>query len=129
MKGASQSSSSSQTNGPQPQPQPQRTRAAAFVSPPRPILPQAIADAPRAAQKRSVEQIAGIEAREESPKSKAKAKPATTKAESDDPRTLSLEEQAKSETILNDFQRNEIKRIEQSKKYRHHRRIFERHYN
>ena len=59
--------------------------------------------------------IEGIEEREESPKSKAKAKSATTKAEADDPRTLSLEEQAKAETILNDFQRNDIKRIEESK--------------
>jgi hypothetical protein len=107
---------------------PQRTRAATYVSPPRPILPKAIADAPQAAQKRTAEQIEGIEEREEILKVKAKAKSATTKAATDDPRALSLEEQAKAETVLNDFKRYEIERIERIKKYRYYRRIFERHY-
>jgi hypothetical protein len=116
-KGASQSSSSSQAIAPQPQPQrQQRTRAAAaaaaYVPPPRPILQQAIADAPQAPQgpqKRSVEEIEGIEEREISPKTKAKAKSTTTKAEASDPRALSLEEQARAETILNTFMRKEVK--------------------
>ena len=115
-KGASQSSSSSQAIAPQPQPQrQQRTRApaaaaaAAYAPPPRPILPQAIADAPQGPQKRSVEEIEGIEEREISPKTKAKAKSTTTKAEASDPRALSLEEQARAETILNTFMRKEVK--------------------
>ena len=99
--------------------QPQRTRAAAtYVSPPKPILPQAITDTPQQAQKRNVEQIEGIEEREESPKSKAKAKSITTKAKSattkpaaDDPRTLSVDEQANVLTVLNQFRKHEEKRI------------------
>ena len=85
----------------QPQPQqPQRTHAAAtYVSPPRPILPQATADAQQPAQKRTVEQIEGNEKREESPKSKAKSKSATTKPAADDPRTLSVHEEAQAKTI------------------------------
>ena len=73
----------------QQQQQQQRTHAAAtYVSPPRPILPQTIADTQQPTQKRTVEEIEGIEEREESPKSKAKAKSATTKPAADDPRTF-----------------------------------------
>ena len=86
----------------------QRTRAATYVSPPKPILP--IADQPKSQpQKRDAEQIEGIEEREESPKSKARAKASTTKVEPDDPRALSLEEQAKATTVLNDFRKHEVK--------------------
>ena len=99
-------------------PSKQRTRA--YVQQPTlnfPIVPKmAITDKPSSpAQKRTVEQIEGIEEREENPKSKAKAKSATTKPAADDPRTLSLEEQAKAETVLNEFKRYEIEKIEKSK--------------
>jgi hypothetical protein len=83
----------------------QRSRAAAYVSPPKPLLP--IGDKPSTpAQKRSVEQIEGIEEREEtqSPKSKAKARASV------DPSGLTLEERAKAETILNDFMKYEEKK-------------------
>jgi hypothetical protein len=113
---SSSSSSSSQAIVPQPQPPPpQRTRAAAYVSPPRPILPQAIADAPQAAQKRTVEQIEGIEEEKKLQKARLKLNQQQLKLQADDPRALSLEEQAKAETVLNDFMRYEIKRIEESK--------------
>jgi hypothetical protein len=83
-------------------PSKQRTRA--YVQPPTinfPILPKtAIADKPSSpAQKRTAEQIEGIEEREETKTPKAKAKSGTTKAATDDPRALSLEEQAKAETV------------------------------
>ena len=91
----------------------QRTRAATYVSPPKPILP--IAENPSTpAQKRSAEQIEGIEEREEtqSPKSKAKAKASATTAEAVDPSGLTLEERAKAETVLNDFMKYEKKMID-----------------
>ena len=59
----------------------------------RPLLP--IADQPpSSAQKRDATRIEGIEDLEESPKSKARAKAATTRAEADDPRAFTLEEMA-----------------------------------
>ena len=86
----------------------QRTRASTYVSPPRPLLP--VGDrASTPAQKRSAEQIEGIEEREESPESKARAKAATTKVEADDPRALSLDEDSRATTVLNDFLKYEIK--------------------
>jgi hypothetical protein len=76
----------------------QRTKAAAYVSPPKPILP--IANQPSSPpKKRDVEQIEGIEEREENPKAKAKAKPRID---------ASVEEIAKLDTIINDFLKNEI---------------------
>ena len=89
----------------------QRTRASAYVSPPRPILP--ISDQPKSPpKKRDVEQIEGIEEKEESPKSKARAKAATTKVEADDPRALTLEEQAKIDTVVNEFIKHEMNLIQ-----------------
>ena len=66
-------------------------------------------------RKRTVEHIEGIEEREESPKSKAKSKSATTKPAADDPRTLSLKERWNAHTVLNQFMKHEIKRIEDAK--------------
>ena len=82
-----------------------KTRAETYVSPPKPILPTS----PTTAEKRDATRIEGIEEREVSPKSKARAKAATTRVEADDPRALSLDEESKATTVLNDFLKYEIK--------------------
>ena len=78
---------------------PPKASQTVFVPPPKPILP--IADQPRSPpQKRDATQIEGIEDLEESPKSKARAKAATTRVEADDPRAFTLEETAKVESVV-----------------------------
>ena len=75
-----------------------------------PLIP--IADQPASsAQKRDATGIEGIEDLEVSPRSKARAKSATTRAEADDPRAFSLEETTKITTVINEFVRNEMERI------------------
>ena len=81
-----------------------------FVPPPKPFLP--IADQPRSPpQKRDATKIEGIEDLEVSPRSKARAKAATTKAEADDPRAFTLEESSMITTVINEFVRQEMERI------------------
>ena len=76
----------------------------------RPLIP--IADQlPSSAQERDATGLEGIEDLEESPKSKARAKAATTRAGADDPRAFSREETAMITTVINEFIRHEMERI------------------
>ena len=90
---------------------PPKASQTVFVPPPKPILP--IADQPRSPpQKRDATKIEGIEDLEVSPRSKARAKAATTKVEADDPRAFTLAVTAMVQTVVKAFTQYAMKSIQ-----------------